>query len=179
VTGFRATSIVVPGVLAGVVALVGAPRAAGAERSWHAGLNLRAELGTHPIRAGGGVGLGNLDVNLTLDPMFWTDGQHDVDLIAGWSPCPRGWGPIAGWRTTAIGLAGGNQYQHKLVVGVSAPLPAFSRRIRARWAFELATVIVKHGGDLPSEWISFATGRDFIDLVNFGMFVRIEYAAGL
>jgi hypothetical protein len=154
---------------------VGGPAAA--DTTWHAGLNLRAELGTHPIRAGGGVGLGNFDVNLVLDPMFWTDGQHDIDLIVGWGPCPRAWGPIAGWRTTAIGLAGGNQYQEKLVLGVSAPLPSFSHHIRARWAFELATVIVKHGGDLPSEWISFASGRDFIDLVNFGMFVRIEYAS--
>jgi hypothetical protein len=37
-------------------------------------------------------------------------------------------------------------------------------------------VLVKHGAGLPSEWISFASGRDFVDLVNFGMFVTVEYA---
>ena len=170
--------IVARAVLVVLVTLAGTG-AARAERTWHAGLDLRADLGTHPIRAGGGVGFGTLDLHLTLDPMFWTDGQHDIDLIAGWAPCARGWGPIGGWRTSAIGIAGGHQLQQKLVLGVYAPLPALGKRFRARWAFELATVIVKHGGDLPSEWISFASGRDFIDLVNFGMSIRIEYVGGL
>jgi len=145
---------------------------------WHAGLNLRADPGTHPIRAGGGVELGAIDATLVLDPMFWTDGQHDVDAFATYRLSASGWGILGGWRTTAIGIAGGHQFQDKLLVGVAAPLPDLGP-FRTRWTFELATVIVKHGADLPSEWISFESGRDFIDLINFGMFVSFEYARSL
>ena len=146
----------------------------------HAGLNLRAELGTHPIRAGGGVDFGKVDATLVLDPMFWTDGQVDTDALASWRFADAGWALIGGLRTTWIGLEGGTQFHEKLVIGVGAPLPGLGHTpIRARWAFEATTVIVKHGGDLPSSWISFESGRDFIDLVNFGMFVSFEYARGL
>jgi hypothetical protein len=144
---------------------------------WHAGLDLRADPGTHPIRTGGGLEHGRLDTMLVLDPMVLTDGQHDADLFATWRLSESGWGVLGGWRTTAIDLAGGHQFQDKLLLGVGAPLPWFGSSIRVRWAFELATVVVKHGADLPTEWISFASGRDFIDLVNFGMFVTIEYAS--
>jgi len=155
------------------------PAAAGAD-SWHVGLDLRADPGTHPIRAGGGVEIGRLDTLLVLDPMFWTDGQHDIDLLATWRVSRGGGGILAGWRTSAIGIEDGHQLQQKLVVGVGGPLSIFSSSaIRLRWAFELATVIVKHGGGLPSEVISFESGRDFIDLVNFGMFVTFEYARAL
>lgn len=148
-----------------------------ASPAWHAGLNVRGDLGTHPIRVGGGLELGRVDTMLVLDPMFWTDGQHDIDALGFWAPCSKGWGLLAGWRTSTIGLVDGTQFQQKLVVGIGAPLPRLSERIRARFAFELATVVVKHGGDLPTDWISFASGRDFIDLVNFGMFVTVEYAS--
>lgn len=143
---------------------------------WHAGLNVRGDLGTHPIRVGGGVELGSVDTMLVLDPMFWTDGQHDIDALAFWSPCSS-WGLLAGWRTSTIGLLDGTQFQQKLVLGVGAPLPRLGKHIRTRFAFELSTLVVKHGADLPSDWISFASGRHFIDLVNFGMFVTIEYAS--
>jgi hypothetical protein len=149
-----------------------------AQHAWHAGLNLRADLGTHPIRAGGGIQLEQLDFTLVLDPMFWTDGQHDLDALAFWAPCSRAWGLLGGWRTSTIGLLDGTQLQHKLLVGIGAPLPQLGP-FRARWSFELATVLVKHGGDLPTDWISFASGRDFIDLVNFGMFVSIEYGKAI
>ncbi len=145
-----------------------------AEMRWHAGLNLRAELSTHPIRVGAGVQFDHVDTTLVLDPMFWTDHQHDIDALAFWAPCPRAWGLFGGWRTSSIGILGGRQLQQKLLLGVGAPLPQLGP-FRARWSFELATVIVKHGAGLPSDWISFASGRDFIDLVNFGMFVSIEY----
>lgn len=158
-----------------VCALAGPGRA---DSSWHAGLNVRAELGTHPIRVGGGIDLDPVDLTLVLDPMFWTDGQHDVDVLVEKRLCACGWALLTGWRTSAIGLLGGHQFQEKLLVGVSAPLPDLGP-FRTRWSFELATVIVKHGADLPADWISFASGRDFIDLVNFGMFVRIEYASAL
>lgn len=162
----------------GIVALLCVAAPAAADTQWHAGLDLRAELGTHPIRAGGGIQRGSIDTTLILDPMFWTDGQHDLDLLVHWFPCKRGWGLLGGWRTSAIGLEGGAQLQQKLLLGVAAALPDLGP-FRARWSFELATLIVKHGGDLPTDWISFATGRDFIDLINFGTFVSIEYVGSL
>jgi hypothetical protein len=159
-----------------LVALVLLVGTAHADPSWHAGLNLRADLGTHPIRIGGGVQLGRVDATLVLDPMFWTDGQFDTDAFAFWAPCSRGWGLFGGWRLSTIGLVDGTQLQEKLLLGVGAPLPQIGEHIRTRFHFELATVLVKHGGDLPTDWISFASGRDFIDLINFGVFVSFEYA---
>jgi hypothetical protein len=152
--------------------------AAAADTSWHAGLDLRADLGTHPIRAGGGIHTGKLDTTLILDPMFWTDGQHDIDLLETYGLADGGWGPLAGWRVSTIGIAGGTQLQQKLILGVGAKLPSIGC-LRINWHFELATLVVKHGGDLPTEWISFATGRDFIDLLNFGMFLTVEYERAL
>jgi hypothetical protein len=154
-----------------VCALAGTAAAA---PPWHAGLDVRGDLGTHPIRAGGGVQFDNIDTMLVLDPMFWTDGQHDIDALAF---IGKDWGVLAGWRTSTIGLTGGTQFQQKLVFGVAAALPRLGQYIRTRFAFELAVLVVKHGGDLPAEWISFASGRDFIDLINVGMFVTIEYAS--
>lgn len=141
--------------------------------TWHAGLNLRADSGAHPIRVGGGYQWRAADATLVLDPMFWTDGQHDLDALVNLRPTRLGL--LTGWRTSFIGIAGGHQAQHKLLVGVSAPLPDVGP-LRARWSFELATMVVKHGGALPTKWIGFASGRDFIDLINFGMFVTVEYA---
>jgi len=156
------------------VMLVGAT--ASADPYWHGGLDLRGDLGTHPIRIGGGYQLEHVDLSLVVDPMFWTDHQVDTDALAFWAPCSRAWGLLGGWRTSTIGLLGGTQLQEKLIVGVGAPLPQLGHHIRTRFHFELATVVVKHGADLPTDWISFATGRDFIDLINFGVFVSFEYA---
>jgi hypothetical protein len=164
--------------LAIVILTLALPALARADQYWHAGLDVRADSGAHPIRIVGGMQLEQVDTMLVLDPMFWTDGQHDLDAIAFWAPCPRAWGLFGGWRTSTIGVLGGTQWQEKLLVGIGAPLPQLGP-FRARWYFELATVIVKHGADLPTDWISFATGRDFIDLLNFGMFVNIEYGRRL
>ena len=163
-------------VVIALVVLAGVAQAD--DRSWHAGLDLRADLGTHPIRAGGGLSFGKLDTMLVLDPMFWTDGQHDLDLFGTWSVVDGGYGPLLGWRTSTIGIQGGTQLQQKLVMGLGGTLPSI-RCLRIHWQFELAALVVKHGGDLPTEWISFATGRDFIDLLNFGMFVTVESARPL
>jgi len=151
------------------------PLAARADE-WHAGLNLRADSGAHPLRVGGGVEVGAFDIAAALDPMVVFDQQFDADLFAVWRFGGHGWGVLGGWRTSIIGIAGGQQYQEKLLVGLSGALPQISDSLRAHWGFELATVIVKHGGNLPTDWISFASGRDFIDLINFGMFVTFEYA---
>ena len=163
--------------LAVVTLLLALGGVAHAGPDWHAGLDLRGDLGTHPIRAGGGLQLGHVDTMLVLDPMFWTDHQNDLDAYAFWAPCAKGWGLLGGWRTSTIGILGGTQFQEKLVLGVGAPLPRLTTYLRERFVFELATVVVKHGADLPTAWISFASGRDFIDLVNFGIFLTIEYAS--
>jgi hypothetical protein len=141
----------------------------------HAGLNLRVDSGAHPIRVIAGFDAGALDVALTLDPMVITDGQFDTDLLATVRVTDGGWGVITGWRTTTIGILGGREYQEKLVLGLGAPLPLFGDlSVRMRWALEAATVIVKHGAGLPADWISFEQGRDFVDLINFGMYVTFE-----
>ena len=160
----RSVGLALAGVLTSAVPAAAEP--------WHGGLNLRADSGAHPIRVVGGYQWCAADVSLVLDPMFWTDGQHDLDALVNLRP--DRFGPLLGWRTTFIGIADGHQAQQKLLVGVSAPLPDLGP-LRARWSFELATLIVKHGGDLPSKWIGFASGRDFVDLLNFGMFVTVEY----
>ena len=52
-------------------------------------------------------------------------------------------------RASSIALDGGRQWQHKLVLGVAAGLPAFGGgRVRGRVGFELTTLLVKHGGGL-------------------------------
>jgi hypothetical protein len=145
---------------------------------WHAGLNARAELGTHPVRVDVGLQSGATDLTLVLDPMFWTDGQLDVDLLSDWQFTRSGWGLVSGLRWTSIGVADGRQSQDKVVLGLAAPLAGRNGSpLRVRWTFEVAAVIVKHGAGLPTEWIGFGNARDFIDLINFGMFVSIDYAS--
>jgi len=146
-----------------------------ADTDLHAGLNLRADSGAHPFRALAGLDFGALDISLTLDPMFLFDGQVDSDLLTTTKVSDGGWGILVGARDTAIGIQGGSQHQDKLVLGIGAPLPRISGLpLRTRWAFEAATVVVKHGGGLPTQWISFSQGRDFVDLINFGMFITVE-----
>ena len=160
-------------IVVAVFAVAGPVRA---DTSLHAGLNLRADSGAHAVRGIGGLDTGPLDVSVTLDPMVVFDGQFDADLTTTTKISEGGWGILAGWRSTAIGIQGGRQLQEKLVLGVTAPLPRISDLpIRARWGFEAAAVIVKHGGGLPTDWIKFEQGRDFVDLINFGMFITVEF----
>lgn len=149
------------------------------ERSWHAGINLRTELGTHPMRVNGGMRIAPIELNLVLDPMFWTDGQHDLDLVGTMSVTESELGVFAGLRSTSLGLSGGRHYHELLLLGLSAPLGGFGDAVGATWGFELGTVILKHGAGLPTETISLASGRDFIDLVNVAMFVRFDYEGAL
>jgi len=164
-----------------VAALLGALATAGRasadpDAGLHAGLNLRADPGAHPFRVTGGIDTGAVDIAVTLDPMVVFDDQFDADLLTTTTISDAGWGVVIGWRSTAIGIQGGRQLQEKAVVGISAPLPRIGGLpLQARWALEAATVILKHGGGLPTEWIAFSRGRDLLDLINFGMFVTIEY----
>jgi len=158
-----------------VVAILILARPVHADVSGHAGLNLRPDNGAHQVRVTAGLDAGAFDLSLTLDPMVITDGQLDTDVLATVKVTDSGWGIITGFRNTRIGILGGNEFQEKLIVGVGAPLPLLGDlSARLRWGLEAATVIVKHGADLPTDWISFAQGRDFVDLINFGMFVTFE-----
>jgi hypothetical protein len=170
-----------------VVAVLGlivsvAPAALGAsaraDTALHAGLNLRADSGAHPARVIAGLDTGPVDLSVTLDPMVVFDGQFDADLLTSWKLSDGGWGLLVGWRSTSIGILGGRQLQEKAVLGITAPLPQLGDLpVRTRWGFEAAAVIVKHGGGLPTDFISFAEGRDFVDLINFGMFITVEYTS--
>ena len=149
-----------------------------APRDWHVGFNLRTDLAAHPVRVDGGARFDHLDLILVLDPMFWTDGQHDVELLAQWQFTPLRWAVFGGWRPTAIGVDGGRQFQHKLVAGVAAGLPSLgTRALRGQAGLELAVLLVKHGADLATDWISVGSARGISDYVRLGMFVRFEYAS--
>jgi hypothetical protein len=152
-----------------------APADMQANRDWHVGLNLRTDFGTHPWRLDGGLRIRRFDFIVVVDPMVFLDGQHDLDLLATMEFAP-GWAYLAGWRATAIGLAGGTQWQQKSILGlVVAPQPLAHGHIRARFGVELDVLWVKHGGDLPTTTLDFQ--RDALDFVNFGMFARFEYAS--
>ncbi len=156
-------------------------RADGAQRDWHAGINLRSDLGAHPLRLGGGVRFGRVNTVVAVDPMVLADGQHDLDVLGEWLLDPGGWSLMGGWRASTIALSGGHQWQQKLVLGAAAGLPPLGGgRVRGRLGFEMTTLIVKHGGGLPTDTISLGTRTrgGLEDRLHFGLFVRFEYAAG-
>lgn len=142
------------------------------------GLNLRTDLGVHPLRVDIGFRLPKLEVLLIADPMFVFDKQSSTDLIFFFTP--KKVHPYAGWRMTTIGLVDGRQFQQNLLVGVGLALPEFlDGRLRGQWGFELAMATVKHGGGLPSETLSFGSARSYLDLVNFAMFARYDFQLGV
>jgi hypothetical protein len=141
----------------------------------HLGLNLRTDLGVHPLRLDLGVRYGNVDATLVLDPMVLTDGQMSTDLLLQYRS-DLGIDGLVGWRTTTIGALDGPQFQQNLLLGAGLELPRFfDGAVRGQWGLELAMTVVKHGGGLPQEVISFSSGRHYIDLVNFAMFARFEF----
>ena len=146
---------------------------------WHAGLNLRSELGTHPVRVDGGVRLGRVDLIAVLDPMFWTDGEIDVDLIGALHVGSSGYAVFGGWRPASISIAhDARQFQHAVLVGALGPLPRIGPFDLA-WGFEVAAVVVKHGGALPTDTLSLDTMADVGDNVNLSMFLRVGYGDAL
>ncbi|MBA2664638.1 MAG: hypothetical protein H0U74_20290 [Bradymonadaceae bacterium] len=152
--------------------------AAPSEHTLQAGLNLRTDFGVHAVRIDLGWTSGRLATLVVLDPMFWTDGQTSTDLVAFWMT--DSFHPYVGWRLTTIPLLDGAQFQQNLLLGTGLALPQFfDGRVTGQWGIELAMMLVKHGGGLPAETISFASGRHYIDLVNFGMYVRFDYNVGL
>lgn len=142
------------------------------------GLNLRTELGAHPLRLDLGWRYKRADLVLVLDPMFWTDGLSTTDLLLSWR-FDSGIQPLGGWRMATVALPTGTQLHQSLVLGVGLALPSFlNHRLQGQWGFELATMIVKHGAGLPSSTLSFGSARDYIDPINFGMFVRFDLNIG-
>lgn len=143
------------------------------DREWHAGFNLRPELGVHPVRVGGGVRFDRLDLDLVLDPLYVTDGVFDLDLLGEWR-AGSGYSAILGWRWTAVALDTGHQFQERAVIGLGAALPTlFCGRVAPRLGLELAILIAKHGGGLPSEAVPF--DRTFLGHFNAGVFLRVDY----
>lgn len=155
-----------------------APEARARVRALHAGLHARTDLGTHPLRASLGAQLGPWNITAVLDPIFLSDGQHDLDLLVEHLLGGSRFSLLAGWRVTMIDVAGGQHRQQRPLVGLTAALPTLaSGRLRSHWSLELATLLVKEGGGVGTEWI--ALDRGLIDHLALGMFVRIEYAIGL
>lgn len=147
------------------------------DRDYHAGLNLRTDFGTHPFRVDFGIRWSDFDVWLALDPMLFIDGQHDTDLILTRDIGNHGWSLFGGARSTSVSIAQATHWQHKTVLGVGARFPPlFGDSYRAHWGLEMSTLVVKHGGSSATESVFSSSGRDFVDLINFGMFVRFEHA---
>lgn len=140
----------------------------------YGGLNLRTDLGVHPLRLEGGFRAGLIDAVLVVDPLIFMDGQSSTDLLLQ-ARADIGVAGFAGWRTTTLDVTTGTQFQQNLLLGFGLDLPQFfGGAVRGQWGVELALMLVKHGGGLPDEVISFESGRHYIDLVNFAMFARID-----
>ena len=164
-------------ILVAVVWLCGAT-VARADSRWHVGTNLRSELTAHAVRVDAGYQVGRLDLIGVIDPMVWTDGELDVDAIATWRINGCGYAALLGWRPTSIALSTGRQFQETLLLGATAPLPKLWQ-LDLQFGLELATVLVKHGGGLPTDTTSFANSTEVGDNVSISMFLRIGYARGL
>ena len=139
-----------------------------------AGLNLRSDFGIHPLRLDLAWAAEHYRVLLVVDPMVWTDGQSSTDLIGFFRTA--GFEPFLGWRGNTIPLLEGSQIQHNVVVGTALRFPEFlGGRVSGQWGMEAAVMVYKHGGGVPASGTSFASGRHYLDYVNFGMFARFHY----
>ena len=148
------------------------------DRAWHAGTNLRSELSTHAFRVDGGVRLGRVDLIGVLDPMVVADGEMDLDALVSYRINRCGYRAFAGWRAATIALADGRQFQETLLLGAMAPLPKLGP-LDLQFGVELATVLVKHGGGVPTDWTSFSSSSELGDNINISMFLRIGYEHAL
>jgi hypothetical protein len=145
-----------------------------ADEFLHVGIDGRTDLGTHHVRVPFGYRTGNLDTTIVLDPAVVLDGQHDMDLNVEYFFGPR-IGLLTGYRWSAIAVDQGLHNQHRTILGVTAVGPSFcDEQLRTKFSFELATLWVKHGGGVDTNWIS--ADRNLLDSFSVGLFVRIEYA---
>jgi hypothetical protein len=154
--------------------VAGAQETAG-ERDWQLGLDLRSDLGAHPVRLDAGFRRRAWSAALVLDPGYFLDGQHDLDAWLSRELVP-GWAVFAGVRNTAVSIAGGTQWQEKTLCGLLLSPPALAGgHLRAQLGVELAVLWIKHGGDLPSKTIGW--NRAIADFIFAGMFARFAYAS--
>lgn len=144
------------------------------DQRWELGLNLRTDFGVRAIRLDAAWAAPSFRVLLVLDPMFWTDGQTSTDVVAFLRT--DGFEPFAGWRLNTIPVLEGSRFQHNLLLGTALRFPDFlGGRVSGQWGIEMAMMLTQHGGGLPADGIGFASGRHYLDLVNFGMFARFHY----
>jgi len=160
-----------------VAALAMVSGSAQADQLFHAGLDMRTDLGAHHTRVPIGIRTAQWDGTLVVDPMFLLDGQHDLDLLGEYYFGPR-IGVFIGWRWSAIAVAGGVHNQQRSLVGITGLGPMFfNGALRTSASVELSTLWLKHGGGVDMDWIS--ADRNLHDSFGLGIFVRVEYARGL
>jgi hypothetical protein len=160
-----------------VLVLVALAGPAAAERFVHTGLAVRSDLGAHTVRIPIGYRAHAWDATMVVDPLALLDAQHDLDLVGEYYLHDR-IAVLFGWRWSAIAIAGGLHHQQRSLVGLTGAGPElFDDRLRTSFAFEVATLWVKHGGGTGAQWISF--DRNLDDSILFGVFVRLEYAHAL
>jgi hypothetical protein len=138
----------------------------------HLSGELRDHGGVHVARLGGGVRYGHLEFDVLLDPLFWLDDTSTSDATVAWR-FDKGAAIHAGWRETLVGVGGGTRVFDSAVVGASLPITGQAVQLRA--GIELATLVVAHGDDMPSQWISFDSGRRFIDSYGVDLFLQVRY----
>ena len=138
----------------------------------HLTAELRDHGGVHVARAGGGLRYEHLELDVLLDPLFWLDGQHTSDATLAWRFDNRV-AVHAGWRETTIGVDHGARYFESAVLGASVPVAGQAVQLRA--GIELATLVVAHGDAMPAQWLSFDSGRRFIDSYAIDLFVQVRY----
>ena len=143
------------------------------------GVQLRTDPGVHQARLQGGVRAERWDASLVVDPLYFVDGEHDLDLVGGWRPSldHPAWAVTAGWRTSMLDIAGGRRFHENLLVGATATLPCLVRGVRAELGFELAFVAVRHGAGLGTD--VFPTDDRVLDVIQPALYLRIEHAWGL
>lgn len=147
-------------------------------RDAHVGVNLRTDTGVHQARIDGGVRIGAVDAIIVVDPLVFTDGEHDLDVLARWQPndlgAHAGWALLVGWRLATIDLADGYRFHENLLVGATADLPCLVRGVRAQFGVELAITAVRHGAGLGTNWLP--TDDRVLDVIQPAMFLRAERA---
>ncbi len=166
--------VVVATSIAAVTPAVAGP---GPVTGWHAGIEVRAELALHPLRIAGGIELCKLDVTAVADPLGLIDGQHDLDVVAGYAVGATGWRLGGGLRLTTIAVAGGLHWEERLLAGATAPVAGIGRRLRATVGLEASALIVKHGGGGVTDWLSLSVGRTAWEAFDLGVYLRFEYGS--
>lgn len=174
----KVASAVLLAAIAGTVAPVRAEPARDASpRAWHAGVNLRPELGVHPLRLDGGVRFGRVDTFVVLDPWWWTDGVSDIDVAGEWRPGDT-YSFLGGWRTSTVELDRDAQHQERALFAVGALLPAvLGGGVRPHVGLELSVLVAKHGGGLPTD--GFPLDRTALGHLTAGAFLRLDYGRAL